>query len=131
MSPLFKSISVVFFTGLLLLRTLMVPLILMDFELRHDYIASELCVNRDKPQLHCDGKCYLAKKLKAAQDSEEKEASGRLLSQLLEVPAQLTQTHITFHCPTVSSEPINSTFTYLCFFPSSLPTDIFRPPQLG
>lgn len=29
------------------------------------YIAATLCENRDKPQLHCDGKCYLAKKLAA------------------------------------------------------------------
>jgi hypothetical protein len=33
------------------------------------YIATTLCENRSKPQLHCDGKCYLAKKL--AQSSKD------------------------------------------------------------
>lgn len=33
----------------------------------HDYIARVLCENRDKPGKHCDGKCYLRKKLAAAQ----------------------------------------------------------------
>jgi hypothetical protein len=34
-----------------------------DFYLNRDYIAKNLCVNRDKPMMHCNGKCYLAKKL--------------------------------------------------------------------
>ncbi len=40
-----------------------------------DYIARVLCQNRDKPQLHCDGKCYLAKKLKASQDRQDRETT--------------------------------------------------------
>ena len=31
------------------------------------YIASTLCENRDQPQLRCNGKCYLKKKLAPAQ----------------------------------------------------------------
>lgn len=27
------------------------------------YISSTLCENRDRPEMHCDGKCYLKKKL--------------------------------------------------------------------
>jgi hypothetical protein len=33
----------------------------------HAYIAAVLCENRDKPALKCDGKCYLRKKMAAAQ----------------------------------------------------------------
>ncbi|PIB35343.1 hypothetical protein BFP72_08010 [Reichenbachiella sp. 5M10] len=56
-----------------LASTLAVPLIYMDFGMRRDYIAEVLCINRDKPMLHCDGKCYLAKKLQAAQEQQEQE----------------------------------------------------------
>ncbi|WP_316836287.1 hypothetical protein [Pedobacter nutrimenti] len=41
------------------------------FELNRNYIASKLCENRDKPQLHCNGKCYLMKKLKQAEEKEK------------------------------------------------------------
>lgn len=41
------------------------------FELNRNYIASTLCENRDKPQLHCNGKCYLMKKLKQAEEKEK------------------------------------------------------------
>lgn len=43
-----------------------------------DYIARVLCENRDKPQLHCDGQCYLAKKLKAQQDKQDRETTERV-----------------------------------------------------
>jgi hypothetical protein len=43
------------------------------FELNRNYIATTLCENRDKPQLHCNGKCYFMKKVKQAQDKENTE----------------------------------------------------------
>ena len=43
-----------------------------------EYIARVLCQNRDKPMLHCDGQCYLAKRLKAQQDKQDKETTQRV-----------------------------------------------------
>lgn len=37
--------------------------IYVDFLLRQDYIAQNLCVNRSKPALKCGGKCYLMTKI--------------------------------------------------------------------
>ncbi len=39
------------------------------------YISANLCENRDKPMLNCDGKCYLAKKLAASAEEERQKAS--------------------------------------------------------
>ena len=39
------------------------------YRVNQDYIAKNLCENRDKPMLNCNGQCYLAKKLKAAEES--------------------------------------------------------------
>ena len=41
--------------------------ILGYYELNKDYIAKNLCENRDKPQMKCCGKCYLHKQLKKAE----------------------------------------------------------------
>ena len=55
-------------------KTLVVPFVYLDFELRKEYIVHHLCENRFKPQLHCDGKCYLAKQLqKVAEDNARQE----------------------------------------------------------
>ena len=33
-----------------------------------------MCVNKDKPQLHCDGKCYLGKQLKNTEEDSKSAA---------------------------------------------------------
>jgi hypothetical protein len=52
--------------------------IFAGFEMNRDYIAAHLCVNRDKPWLHCNGKCYFMRKIK---QQEQKEKSQDLQSQ--------------------------------------------------
>ncbi len=42
------------------------------------YIATTLCVNRDKPEMHCNGKCVLMQRLKAVEE-ERREAQERPL----------------------------------------------------
>lgn len=55
---------------------LMKPFVPMFFYLANvDYIKEYFCVNKDKPMLHCDGTCFLAKKMAEA---KKKEQSDRL-----------------------------------------------------
>lgn len=49
------------------------------FELNIDYIIETYCINKDKPQLNCDGKCFLAKQLNLQTD-ENKETKPYLAS---------------------------------------------------
>ena len=51
---------------------------IMYYNANKAYIARVLCENRNRPQLHCDGKCYLAKKLKAQQDRQDKDTTRRV-----------------------------------------------------
>lgn len=44
-----------------------------EFKSNQAYIAATLCENRDRPELNCQGKCYLMKKLKEAEDKEKKQ----------------------------------------------------------
>jgi predicted transcriptional regulator of viral defense system len=43
------------------------------YHINKDYITRVLCENRDKPELNCNGQCYLAKKLKAQEEQKDKE----------------------------------------------------------
>ena len=55
-------LSYLFFTIYLL--TLVKPMFpVLDYIANYDYIATQLCENRDKPILDCNGKCYVAKKI--------------------------------------------------------------------
>ncbi|MCE7065048.1 hypothetical protein [Dyadobacter sp. CY326] len=48
------------------------------YHINKDYITRVLCENRDKPQLHCDGHCFLAKKLRAQEEKKDKQTSERV-----------------------------------------------------
>lgn len=43
---------------------------LVEYCVRKDYISKVLCINKEKPQLKCNGKCHLVKQLQA--ETEEK-----------------------------------------------------------
>jgi hypothetical protein len=44
-----------------------------DFALNHQYIVDNFCVNKGKPWMHCNGRCYLMKKIKAAEQKEQRQ----------------------------------------------------------
>jgi hypothetical protein len=43
------------------------------YALNKSYIASVLCTNKDKPHLHCEGKCFLDIKLKELEQKNKHE----------------------------------------------------------
>lgn len=71
------------FIAYILLAAIMLPTLspwgtIAYFKLNREYIAKVLCENRKRPDLHCDGKCYLAKKLKQQQEKQDKETSQKV-----------------------------------------------------
>ncbi len=52
------------------------------FEINKEYISTSLCVNRNRPELHCNGRCYLMRKLKQAEEKEQKQEKQSLKMQL-------------------------------------------------
>lgn len=36
----------------------------IEYNINYDYIVKVLCINKDKPELNCKGKCQLAKEIK-------------------------------------------------------------------
>lgn len=44
----------------------------VEYFLNKEYIVEFLCINKDKPELKCDGKCHLAKQIKKQQENEPK-----------------------------------------------------------
>lgn len=55
----------------MLVKALMIPVVYIDFKINQDYISRVLCINRDKPELKCNGHCILMQKLKKAQQNEQ------------------------------------------------------------
>jgi len=54
----------------------------VGFDLNHKYIADHLCENRNRPWLHCDGKCYFMKKIRQAEENERRQGTKDSLDRL-------------------------------------------------
>lgn len=70
---MFKRVLSIFILVMLMLTNFSRLFIYASFELNQKYIASTLCVNRDKPEKNCNGKCYLTKKIQQAEEKERKQ----------------------------------------------------------
>lgn len=46
------------------------------FSLNKKYIVSTFCENKNRPWLHCNGKCYLMKKLRQSEEKQKSESRG-------------------------------------------------------
>jgi len=100
--------------------------ILMDYQANKEYIMEFLCINRDKPELGCEGKCQLSKKLKA-QDEAEKQTSKQ--SQKSEVQLQLF-CHSLFSLPAYWPASVEMPIpTYTAGRPIQATSGIFHPPK--
>ena len=53
-----------------------VTVVFGGFPTNQDFIAANLCVNRDRPELECNGKCQLIKTLEEQQPSGQPKGSS-------------------------------------------------------
>ena len=123
----------VFLLLLTSIRILVVPVVYLDFELNKEYIIQNLCENRFKPELNCNGQCYLAKQLhKVAEDKATKEAGKQEqnFKKLLEETFHHEEFVFSQTFTSVAST-IQNHFIYKSSHYSTLTSSLFRPPCLG
>src|SRR5690606_23127285 len=84
-----KAKSMLLLATAMLFKAFLAPAVFIDFKLNQDYISKVLCINRDKPQLDCDGQCILMQKMKGTQDADHPEQSQSSKAQLLEIFSEI------------------------------------------
>lgn len=102
---------------------------LAEYLVNYDYIVTSLCENRDKPQLNCDGKCYLTKMFaeKTTDNDENPFAEGRIL----EIPLFLnTNTTIANELCHQSDQSQVVDDSYLDMHTSFFVFEIVQPPEV-
>jgi hypothetical protein len=130
----FKQKSMRSFIVSLLLFSITLPTIspwgtIAYFHLNRDYIAKVLCENRQRPELKCNGNCYLAKKLKQQEETQDKETTSQV--QNLPVIQLFSQAAILFKFdPDVFLIQENSGFYFRPAFYISPISRLLRPPRV-
>ncbi len=72
-----KAIFTYFILSAFLLNAGGKVIIYLDFLINQDYITQNLCENKDKPVLKCNGKCQLARELAKEEKKEKKETKHK------------------------------------------------------
>ena len=100
----------------------------VGFKLNQQYIAANLCVNRFKPSLHCNGKCYFMRKIKQAEDNDKKQAA-KDSSCRLEMSFIQQSFNITFYEPVII-DTLSAGFPVFDYqYTSRYLSSIFKPPK--
>jgi hypothetical protein len=103
--------------------------IILAFKINQDYITAAFCVNKDKPEMHCNGKCVLAKKLKNAEQNEEKQRTENMERANVLFFCKLNRLELSACLYNIKAAAVNP--FYLNGTLSSFSNDIFKPPQIG
>jgi hypothetical protein len=96
------------------------------------YIAETFCENKNKPQMHCNGKCYLNKQLKKADEAESnKNGLPNSILKLKSVDLFVLQNHSwCFGNYLFSSEKSTPTYNYKSLILlTGYYNSLFRPPK--
>ena len=124
-----KSFAIFFLSvySLVLLKPLF-PFV--DYAVNKEYVTKNLCENRNKPKLNCNGKCHLMKQLKKAGADTPTDGNTTKGSSNQEENCFHITSLFAFNAAILTSQSNNS---YIRTFKSTLPSnylkDIFHPPQ--
>jgi len=89
-----------------------------------DYLAK--CVNKDRPQLHCNGQCVLMKKIRESEQQEQKKNLTAYEYSTLYIHREYTI--FSLHQQYEESRE-NALFPYLIHYKFKYHTTPFRPPN--
>lgn len=98
------------------------------FKANQPFIAKELCVNKDRPELHCNGKCFLMTKMREVhRQGHDNFVNG--LEELLGKDLVYVFEAFTLHfSPELPLESIHSNFHYQLRWSIVYALAILKPP---
>lgn len=121
---MFKKILIYLIITCTVSNGFMQLVIYSGYQMNKAYITSVFCINKEHPELHCDGQCFLAKKLKDL-DSKNKQVQENL-KRVVEAEPKFQTIAINHYLPyfLITSENL-----YIEKPVKDLSISIFHPPK--
>lgn len=105
------------------------PLIpLAEYAVNYNYIVNTLCVNKSKPELHCNGKCYLSKEVAKTNVDAESTPFNKAKNSGQKILDIYTLPEITEILHTEKTIVSNTNFIYETAYSFLFLKHIFKPP---
>ena len=99
-------------------------LLASSYAFNKSYISSVLCTNRDQPDLHCEGKCFMDIKLKELEQKNKSEQSQ--LKRMIETVAPIAGVILAPVFEVAAAQPSTH---YVQQKPTTTVIEIFQPPK--
>lgn len=97
------------------------------YELNKEYITEMFCINKSRPELNCDGKCFLMQKLQEKNQTDEKiPLSSHVLKEISLFPILKMWTN-----GLESTESRSNPTHYETLIIRLVESKLLRPPQLS
>lgn len=124
-----KKILSISFVLLILMQSFSKIWIILSFKVNQDHIAKVLCINRDKPEMHCNGNCVLMQRIKASEEKERKEIPQKIKEQK-EILYCFVISKWQLQTPIEKKSPKQQPTFYQAPFTAAFVNGIFRPPKI-
>ena len=120
-----KSVIAILLAGIFMIQSASRLLIIANYEVNKEYISKNLCENKAKPKMHCNGKCHLKKQLQK-EDKKENSASNSM-KEKLEIQFFSDKASSTKEITETTENKLNSNYLFGNY--SKHLAAVFHPPQ--
>jgi hypothetical protein len=120
-----KKFTTILLLTAIFLQTFSSFVIQAEYFLNKGYIATVLCINKEKPKMRCNGKCYLAKKLQEERQEQQAPTSKKEKFEVQPyfLPKQLAFSAFHYFSKTVYPQTDKD-------YSSAYSHSVFRPPTI-
>ncbi len=111
-----------------LLQTFSAAIAVSEYFANKKFITEQLCENRSRPQLHCNGKCYLKKKLAIESEGQKSEKRSRTTEEVVVLFFEHTEFGVLRGADEVAELPSYRSRIYR--LTTGIERSVFHPPSL-
>ena len=119
-----KLISAVILSIMLLSNNLRVSFVYGWYALDMDSFVEKLCENKDKPEMQCNGKCYLTKMTANTSNKDSNKVPEIKWEQLVYCSVEVSTSE-----PSVKHKTNAHQFWYASLHSDTISSSIFHPPR--
>ena len=102
----------------------------IDYVVNYDYISKVLCVNKEKPKLHCNGKCHLMKELAKNSENEIPISNNKKIASQETVIIFCEQINIFTLRPVYFQKNKRANSNYSNLYSYKISNAVFHPPTV-
>ena len=124
-----KIVAVSILILLVITQTFSKWMMIFQYEANKDYIATVLCENKSRPQLHCNGKCKLMEKMQADEQQNAPVNNKPVKASFVEALFLPEGMNLSVSVSTAEEQVFNSCYLMTNYTSPHFP--VFHPPSMS